>query len=199
VRAPSSNAPASLDELVGAILVELDLGDATGFVKKMATEQVQHEVKRLRRLAKAGRPPLGEVADQMTRFSKQAQALADRWGRLPQDARTYYRWSVFGGAPFDPSGSQPSRVDSWLADLQALAHRMSLDRFVVKLQDKVAAAARHLMQALAPHVKLTRTKFYVIAGLLWEAATGESRKDGIRRACNRNIVEFQKIILKISP
>jgi hypothetical protein len=203
MRAPSSEAPASLDELVGAILEELDFGKGcSAFAKRMAAMQVRHEIERLRRFAEeAERQPLGEVAEQIARVSKRAQALAESIERLSKDGRAHLRWSVFGGVAFDPSGFRPSRMEPWLADLHALAvgDQWRLDSFIVKLQDRVAMSARHLMKSLAPHVEITRTgssKFYLIASLLWEAVTGEHRKDGIRRACDKNIAEFRKFILK---
>ncbi len=80
----------------------------------------------------------------------------------------------------------------WVSDLKKLSSALSGQanrRSKSKPKTTCAVWAAQIIDGLSPHTRLTKgdnSKFYRIASLLWEAATGE-RDGDMKRACDAYI------------
>jgi hypothetical protein len=185
-----------LDELVDNILKELGEQARGGFLRDLAREQIKLEIEQLREFAKTERPP-NEVAEQIKLISKLVAAVAARIDKLPPSWRAEVRWRM-GGAAFDRLGTQPSELDGVLERIRRAlddTRQQPIPEFHVKLQDKCAASARHLMQSLAADFKQTtghNSRFYLIASLLFETVTGKAGVS-MKKACDKNVRAFRDL------
>ena len=200
MRAPDP-AIASDDEIAQRIVEELCRDPAPEFLTEIATNQVRVQIEKLRAYRE---PRPSEAAEANKRIGKLAEELASCIEQLSPGRRAALRCSVFDGAPFDLSNTQPSRMmGDWMADLKRIPRELERlhshhglfpgQKLFPGKKDRCAMAARHLISSLSPETELTKgdnSKFYSITSLLWSAVTGQRVKD-MKHICDKNIDWFK--------
>jgi hypothetical protein len=203
MRAPDA-AIASDDEIAQRIVEVLcrDLRRSPKFLTEIAINQIKRQIEELRAYEE---PRPSEAAEANRRIGKLAEEFASCIEQLSPGRRAALRWSVFDGALFDRANTQPSRMGTWIADLEKIPGALErlqnrCDLFPLGRKDRCAMAARHLISSLSPETELTKgdnSKFYLITSLLWSAATGQRDKD-MKHICDKNIdsIKAMKKLLK---
>jgi hypothetical protein len=214
-QSPAPVGPArSDDDLAKAIVAALSIEGTS------AVHHVKSRIGCLRKSvpAAARRAQPNKTNKTIKEIAEHARALAAGIDALDPGWRWFLALSAFqerspAGAVLagcDDAHKATVRMEEWIRDLKRLpdnfgqmkASSVILDRgkprrsdFFSRPKTLCAFEAREIILALSPTTKLTKgdsSKFYLIASLLWEAATGEPDED-MKRACDDCIDLFAGI------